>query len=48
MELIKDDHIVSFIMRNGFPPWQMPLDWEDDEEWEEDSDVFFGNQTDEF
>lgn len=48
MELIKDDHIVSFIMQNGFPPWQMPLEWEDDEEWEEDSDVFFGNQTDEF
>ena len=48
MELIKDDPIVSFIMQNGFPPWQMPLDWEDDEWDEEDGDVFFGNETAEF
>ena len=49
MELLRDDPIVECIMRTGFPPWQMPPDYEDDEEWEEDDcDVFFGNQTEAF
>lgn len=46
MELIPDDPIVSSIMRTGYPPWMQnqPIDCEDDD-WEDDVDVFYGNQT---
>ena len=45
MELLRDDPIVECIMRTGFPPWQMPPDYEDDEEWEDEDDAYYGNET---
>lgn len=47
MKQLADDPIVRCMEETGYPPW-MRLDWEDDEEWEEDDDVFYGNQTDDF
>ena len=48
MREIPDDPIVDSMLRTGYPPWIDPS-WEDDEEWEEeDEDVFYGNETEDF
>lgn len=48
MREIPDDPIVASMLRTGYPPWIDP-GWEDDEEWEEeDEDVFYGNETEDF
>lgn len=48
MEDLRDDPIVASLLRTGYPPWIDP-GWEDDEEWEdEDPDVFYGNETQDF
>lgn len=57
MEDLRDDPIIDSILRTGYPPWYAPrnvfhpfmLCYEDDEEWEEeDADVFYGNETEDF
>lgn len=50
MELIRDDPIISSILRTGFPPWikDSPDDYEDDD-WEGgDGDVYYGSETSDF
>ena len=49
MELIPDDPVLRCMERTGYPPWMqngLP-DYEDDK-WEDDVDVFYGNQTSDF
>lgn len=57
---IHDDPIIRSMERTGLPPWQAhpvkvhsPIyggddGYEDDEDWEEDGDVFFGNESESF
>lgn len=45
MDMIRDDPIINCIERTGYPPWFF---CRDDEEEEEDADVFYGNETDQF
>lgn len=49
MELIPDDPIVRSLLETGYPPWfrNRPEDYED-EEWEDEEDVYFGNETVDF
>lgn len=44
---IPDDPIISCIERTGYPPWMCWGGDEDDYE-EGDSDVFYGNETEDF
>lgn len=57
MERIPDDPIVRCIEDTGYPPWfyrtkgewhDIPDYFEDEFDGEEDSDVYYGNSTDEF
>lgn len=43
---IPDDPIIRSIERTGYPPWYFYDD--DDEEEEGESDVYYGNQTEDF
>lgn len=54
---IPDDPIISCIERTGYPPWYfrsreydgiIDKEWEEDDDFEDDSDVFYGNQTESF
>ena len=56
--LIPDDPIVRSMERTGRPPWENTgvRVWnafggyltDEDDEWEDDDDVYFGNETDSF
>lgn len=57
MERIPDDPIIRCIEETGYPPWfyrtkdewhDIPDYFEDEFDGEEDSDVYYGNSTDEF
>lgn len=47
--LKEDDPIVNCMMRTGLPPWEVYPDWGcDEEDFEEDGDVYYGNETESF
>lgn len=55
MKLIRDDPIVRSMEQTGYPPWWHQSDYPDsmfgddeDDEWEGDGDVYFGNETSSF
>ena len=48
MELLPDDPAVRTIERTGYPPWWDYLDDTEDFEGEDESDVFYGNETESF
>ena len=45
MEQIADDPIIRCIERTGYPPW---YGRDDDEEWEDSEDVYYGSETGDF
>ena len=51
MILIPDDPIIASALRTGYPPWNQPRDedgWDDDDDFEGDGDVYYGNETGDF
>lgn len=44
MTQIPDDPIVRSLLERGYPPWIE----DDDDDWEGDGDVFYGNSTEDF
>jgi len=56
---LRDDPIIRCMEANGIPPWELPRKsysfgsgfgdgYEDDDFWEGDDDVFYGNETESF
>lgn len=45
MRLIPDDPIVSSLLARGYPPW---IEDDDEDDFDSDGDVYYGNATDEF
>lgn len=47
--LKQDDPIVRCMMKTGLPPWDVYPDCGyEEEEWEGDGDVYYGNESEEY
>lgn len=46
--LAEDDPIVRSMIKTGLPPWLLNRPSEDDEDWEDDGDVYYGNESEEY
>lgn len=45
---LPDDPIVACALRTGYPPWAQPRpedDYDDEDDFEGDGDVYYGNET---